>query len=136
MKWEMQQPCKAPTPAQALGLTPLPDPSSPADALEATMALRSSGECAGVQAATLYTITLFRRRLCTQLGCIRARIPNKHTVASGLTTSVCSYKHAMLGGCDSCMITETTYQRTVYHADDLAMPTELQCLIAEMNWDV
>ena len=21
-------------------------------------------------------------------------------------------------------------------ADDLAMPTELQCLIAEMNWDV
>ncbi|CAL5225630.1 g8486 [Coccomyxa viridis] len=62
MKWEMRQPCKAPTPAQALGLTPLPDPSSPADALEATMALRSS--------------------------------------------------------------------------DDLAMPTELQCLIAEMNWDV
>ena len=48
MKWEMQQPCTAPTPAQALGLTPLPDPSSPADALEATMALRSSGECAGV----------------------------------------------------------------------------------------
>ena len=49
MKWEMHQPCKAPTPAQALGLTPLPDPSSPADALEASMTLRSSGECAGAQ---------------------------------------------------------------------------------------
>lgn len=56
MKWEMHQPCKAPTPAQALGLTPLPDPSSPADALEASMALRSSAEGAGVPAADPQTL--------------------------------------------------------------------------------
>ena len=43
----MHKPCRAPTPAQALGLIPLPDPSSPADTLETSMALRSSGQCAG-----------------------------------------------------------------------------------------
>lgn len=46
-KWEVRQPCSAPTPAQVLGLTPLPDPSSPADALETSMLLRPRAECAG-----------------------------------------------------------------------------------------
>lgn len=45
--WEMRQHCSTPTPAQALGLTPLPDHGNPTDALEASMALHSRAECAG-----------------------------------------------------------------------------------------
>ena len=46
-KWEMRQHCSTPTPAQALGLTPLQDPSSPADALEASMAMPACAKGAG-----------------------------------------------------------------------------------------
>ena len=47
-KWEMRQHCSTPTPAQALGLTPLHDPSSPADALDASMAMPACAKGAGI----------------------------------------------------------------------------------------
>ena len=53
-KWEMRQHCKTPTPAQALGLTPLHDPSSPADALDASMAMPASAKGAGVALSTVH----------------------------------------------------------------------------------
>ena len=70
MRWEMQQPCKAPTPAQALGLTPLPDPSSPADALEPSMPLRSSGECTGGLTCPRPIRELCTGVLCSPTGCM------------------------------------------------------------------
>ena len=46
-KWEMRQHCSTPTPAQALGLTPLHYPSCPADALDASMAMPACAKGAG-----------------------------------------------------------------------------------------
>ena len=50
-KWEMRQHCSTPTPAQALGLTPLHDPASPADALDASMAMPACAKGAGAAPA-------------------------------------------------------------------------------------
>ena len=50
-KWEMRQHCSTPTPAQALGLTPLHDPASPADALDASMAMPACEKGAGAAPA-------------------------------------------------------------------------------------
>ena len=64
-KWEMRQHCSTPTPAQALGLTPLHDPSSPADALDASMAMPACEKGAGVARAHHapgYGISLPRQR--------------------------------------------------------------------------
>ena len=64
-KWEMRQHCSTPTPAQALGLTPLHDPSSPADALDASMAMPACAKGAGsalAHHAPCYGISLLRQQ--------------------------------------------------------------------------
>ena len=60
--------------------------------------------------------------------CVLCRLQSFSHLSLSLTrTAAYSYAQGRSGG------TSLTFD---VRADDLAMPTELQCLIAEMNWDV